>query len=113
MLPIQEIEIKTKKSRLFFVHLEKWSDVSFECKLAPINLDPQLPADATFRLFSNGQTAYDAFKSLVRNLSKSLVNLDLDDLITEINNKNNTGLLNKVEQQAIMGSDVTVKVNGQ
>ncbi len=112
VLPIQEIEIKTKKSRLFHVHLEKWSDTNFECKLASINLGPQLPADATFGPFSKGETANDSFNNLAKSLSQSLANLDTDDLITEINNPYNTELLNKEEQQNIMGIGVTVKVNG-
>jgi hypothetical protein len=112
VLPIQEIEIKTQKSRVFHVHLERWSATNFECKLAAINLGPQLPANATFGPFSTGQTATDSFKNLVNGLNQSLANLDASDSIAEINNPNNTELLKKQQQQLIIGNNVSIKVNG-
>ena len=113
MLPLQEIEIKTKKSRVFHAHLEKWKDDHFECKLAAINLGPQLPADAVFGPFVKGNTAIDAFKALINGLVKSLSNLDKADSISEINNPCNTEFVTKEEQDNVVGSAVSVLVNGK
>lgn len=112
MLPIQEIQIGTKNKRVFFVHLEKWSETHFECKLAAINLGPQLPADATFGPFANGESANSAYKSLISGLSSALASLDATDSIAEVNNPCNTEFVTSDEQKEILGEGVIVKVNG-
>lgn len=112
MLPIQEIEIHTKNKRVFSVHLEKWAQAHFECKLAAINLGPQLPADATFGPFTKGTTALDAFKALVSGLRSALVKLDATDSIEVVNNPCNTEFVSADEQKQALGQGVVVKVNG-
>lgn len=112
MLPIQEIEIRTKNKRVFVVHLEKWAQSHFECKLAVINLGPQLPADATFGPFTKGSTALDAYQKLVTGLRTALAKLDATDAIAIVNNPCNTEFVNATEQQEILGQNVVVKVNG-
>ena len=112
MLPIQEITIRTKNKRLFAVHLESWSQNHFECKLAAINLGPQLPADATFGPFVKGESALSAYTSLISTLTNSLKNLDTTDEIAEIDNPCNTEFISASEQKQIVGQNVLVKVNG-
>lgn len=112
MLPIQEIEIRTKNGRVFHAHLEKWGESHFECKLAAINLGPQLPADATFGPFAKGTTASNAFKSLVAGLRTALTNLDASDAITQVNNPCNTEFVPSAEQKVVLGQGVVVQVNG-
>jgi hypothetical protein len=111
MLPLQEIEIKTNKGRLFHVHLEKGSNKNFKCKLAAIKLGAHTPADATFEPFSKGETAQIAFSELIKCLSKSLINSDPEDSITKVNNPCNTEFITKEEQKTILKSDVTITVN--
>jgi len=112
MLPIQEIEIRTNNNRVFFVHLEKWSETHFECKLAAINLGPQLPADATFGPFTNDSTALAAYKSLISELRSTLANLDVTDSISVVNNPCNTEFVTGTEQNEVLGQEVIVQVNG-
>jgi len=64
-MQIQEIEITTKNDRRFFVHLEKWTDEQFECKLASINLAARPLANKEFGPFAGGSTALAAFEDLV------------------------------------------------
>ena len=112
MLPIQEIEIRTKNNRVFFVHLEKWSETRFECKLAAIKLGPQLPAGAMFGPFASGESANSACKSLISELSSTLAGLDATDSIAEVNNPCNTEFMTADDQKNILGDEVIVKVNG-
>ena len=112
MLPIQEIEISTKNKRVFSVHLEMWAQSHFECKLAAINLGPQLPADATFGPFSDGQTALAAYSALISGLRSALAKLDSTDAIAVVNNPCNTEFVNASEQQQVLGQGVVIKVNG-
>lgn len=112
MLPIQEIQINTKKNRVFFVHLEKWAQSHFECKLAAINLGPQLPADATFGPFTKGETALVAYKALISGLQAALAKLDSSDSIAVVNNPCNTEFVTAPEQKNVLGQGVVVKVNG-
>ena len=112
MLPIQEIEIHTKNKRVFSVHLEKWAQAHYECKLAAINLGPQLPAEATFGPFTKGTTALDAFKALVSGLRATLAKLDATDSIKVVNNPCNTEFVTADEQKQALGQGVIVKVNG-
>jgi hypothetical protein len=112
MLPIQEIQIVTKNNRVFFMHLEKWSETHFECKLAAINLGPQLPADAKFGPFANGESANSAYKLLISELSSVLATLDATDSIAKVNNPCNTEFVTSEEQKEILGHGVIVKVNG-
>ena len=111
MLPIQELEIITKNQRLFSVHLEKWAQSHFECKLAAINLDPQPPADAIFNPFSKGKTALAAYKALVAKLRSELVKLDSTDAIAVVNNPCGTEFVTANEQQQILGQGIVVKAN--
>lgn len=113
MLPLQEINIRTKKGRLFAVHLEKWNENAFESKLAAINLGPTLPANATFGPFAKGATADEAFRDLISKLQNSLSNLDPDDAIECVDNPCNTELHRADQQRQALGSDVAVTVNGQ
>ncbi|KAB7698187.1 hypothetical protein [Plesiomonas shigelloides] len=113
MLPLQEIKIKTKNNREFYVHLEKWAENHFDCKLAAINLGPQLTADAVFGPFANGKTASDAFKALIQGLTQSLSNLDATDSVAVIDNPCNTEFIKKIDQETIVGSSVSVLVNGK
>ncbi|MGI1670310.1 MAG: hypothetical protein K6L74_08285 [Neptuniibacter sp.] len=113
MLPLQVIKIKTKNGREFHVHLEKWADNHFDCKLAAINLGPQLPADVVFGPFVKGQTASDAFQALIQGLNQSLSKLDCTDSISVIDNPCNTEFINKTDQNNICGSSVSVLINGQ
>ena len=112
MLPIQEIEIKTRNNRVFFVHLEKWSETHFECKLAAINLGPQLPADATFGPFTKDSTANAAYKLLISELGSALAKLDTTDSIAVVNNPCNTEFVTADEQKKILGQGIIVQVNG-
>lgn len=112
MLPIQELEISTKKERVFSVHLEKWAESHYECKLAAINLGPQLPADATFGPFAKGATAIDAFEALVSGLRSALAELDATDSIAVVSNPCNTEFVTALEQMQALGQGVVVKVNG-
>lgn len=112
MLPIQEIQISTKNKRVFSVHLEKWAQDHFECKLAAINLGPQLPADATFGPFTKGSTALAAYQELVSKLSSALTNLDATDAIAIVNNPCNTEFVTAPEQKQVLAQGVVVKVNG-
>lgn len=112
MLPIQEIEISTKNKRLFFVHLEKWAESNFECKLAAINLGSGLTANASFCPFAKGATALDAFKALVTGLRSKLDRLDTTDSIEVVNNPCNTEFVTAPEQQQVLGQKVVVQVNG-
>ena len=112
MLPIQEVEIITKNKRVFFVHLEKWAESHFECKLAAINLGPQLPADATLGPFTKGTTAVSAYEALVSELRAALAKLDAEDSIAVVNNPCNTDFVTAPEQQQMLGQGVVVKVNG-
>lgn len=112
MLPIQEIQISTKNKRVFSIHLERWAQNHFECKLAAISLGPQLPADATFGPFAKGSTAPEAFKGLIANLTTALSKLDPTDTIAVVNNPCNTELLTALEQKKFLAPDVVVKVNG-
>jgi len=112
VLPIQEIQISTKNKRVFSVHLEKWAQDHFECKLAAINLGPQLPADATFGPFTKGSTALDAFQRLVTNLNSPLTKLDATDAIAVVNNPCNTEFVTAPEQKKVLAQGVVVKVNG-
>ncbi|MDD2546726.1 MAG: hypothetical protein PHI55_10665 [Burkholderiaceae bacterium] len=111
-MPIQEIEISTKNKRVFSVHLEKWAQSHFECKLAAINLGPQLPADATFGPFTKGTTALTAYQALVAGLCSALAKLDATDSIAVVNNPCNTEFVTAPEQQKVLGHGVVVKVNG-
>lgn len=113
VLPLQDIKIKTANGREFHVHLEKWADDHFDCKLAAINLGPQLPADAVFGPFAKGGTARDAFQALIRGLTQSLSNLDGSDSISVIDNPSNTEFINKDDQKSISGASVSVLVNGK
>ena len=112
MLPIQEIEILTKRNRKFFVHLEKWKDDHYECKLAAIELGPQLPADSTFGPFSKGSTACEAFESLISSFRSALAKLDPNDSIAVVDNPCNTEFFTADAQKQVLGQDVKVKVNG-
>lgn len=112
MLPIQEIEITTERKRHFSVHLEKWAHDYFACKLASINLGPQLPADATFGPFSHGSSASAAYQALVLGVRSALAKLDSSDGIAEVNNPCNTELIDAGEQRRLLGNNVLVKVNG-
>ncbi|MFZ1643847.1 MAG: hypothetical protein WAV07_20950 [Candidatus Contendobacter sp.] len=112
MLPIQEIQINTKNKRVFSVHLEKWAQDHFECKLAAINLGPQLPADATFGPFTKGVTALAAYQDLVSKLSTALTKLDATDAIAIVDNPCNTEFVTAREQKQVLGQSVVVKVNG-
>ena len=113
MLPLQEIEVKTKNGRVFHVHLEKWAEDHFECKLAAINLGPQLPADAVFGPFSKGPAANDAFQALIQGLTQSLSKLDSTDSLSVIDNPCNTEFIDKITQEKISGQSVSVLVNGK
>jgi len=112
MLPIQELILKTLKGRVFFVHLEKWNETHFDCKLAAINLGPQLPADAIFGPFSKGQTALEAYERLIAELRVRLENHDPSDSISTIDNPCNTEFLTASDQKNIVGLAVEVRVNG-
>jgi hypothetical protein len=112
MLPIQEINIKTKNNRVFSVHLEKWSETVFECKVAVINLGPQLIANAMFSPFTKADTAKSAYTSLITGLNSSLANIDATDFIVLVENPYNTELVNVDLQKEILGTEVIIKVNG-
>jgi hypothetical protein len=112
VLPIQEVAISTKNKRMFSVHLEKWAQAHFECKLAAINLGPQLPADATFGPFTKGSTALAAYQALISGLRSAIENLDSTDSIAVVDNPCNTEFVTAVEQQQVLGQGVVVKVNG-
>lgn len=112
MLPIQEIQINTKNKRVFSVHLEKWAQDHFECKLAAINLGPQLPVDATFGSFTKGSTALDAYQDLVSKLSTALTKLDTTDAIAVVDNPYNTEFISASEQKQVLAQGVVVMVNG-
>jgi len=109
MLPIQEIEITTEKKRHFSVHLEKWAPDCFACKLAALNLGPQLPADATFGPFSQGHSASAAYEALVSGIRSALAKLDASDVIAEVNNPCNTEFIDAASQKQILGANVVVK----
>ncbi|MEI6030984.1 MAG: hypothetical protein WCQ20_07445 [Synechococcaceae cyanobacterium ELA739] len=111
MLPIQEIEISTNNGRVFFVHLEKWSESHYECKLAALNLGPQLPADATFGPFAKGENAIDAFGALVSGLRSALAKLDATDSIAVVKNPCNTEFVSAQEQEQALGQGVVVNFN--
>lgn len=112
MLPIQEIEVRTNNKRVFSVHLEKWGDANFQCKLASIALGPQLPADAVFGPFATADSAPSAFHALIDGIVLALSNLDATDSISEVNNPCNTELVDASEQREILGTSVRVTVNG-
>lgn len=112
MMPIQEIEIRTKNGRIFYVHLEKWTQAHFECKLASIHLGPQLPADAVFGPFSKGDAASTAYQTLVSQLREALAKLDATDAIIVVNNPCNTEFVSASEQRRLLGEGVTVQENG-
>lgn len=112
MLPIQELEITTYKKRQFFVHLEKWAPDYFACKLAAINLGPQLPADAIFGPFSQGSSAVAAYQTLISGIRSALAKLDSSDAISEVNNPCNTEFIDATEQKQLLGANVVVKLNG-
>ncbi len=113
MLPIQEIEITTRKRRHFSVHLEQWALDYFACKLAAINLGPQLPADAIFGPFSHGTSALAAYQALVSGVRSGLAKLDSSDAIVEVNNPCNTEFISANEQKQLLGDAVVIKVNGE
>jgi hypothetical protein len=112
LLPIQDIEIRTKNKRVFFVHLEKWEQSRFECKLAAINLGPQPSTNATFGPFVKGETAFHAYQELIIELSSKLAKLDTTDAIAVVNNPCNTEFVTAQEQKQILGENVIIKVNG-
>lgn len=112
MLPIQEIQINTKNNRVFSVHLEKWAQNHFECKLAAISLGSQLPGDATFGPFTKGVTALDAYQGLVSMLGAAITKLDATDSISIVDNPCNTEFVTAPEQKQVLGQGVVVKVNG-
>lgn len=113
MLPLQEIKIKTKNNREFYVHLEKLAKNNYDCKLAEINLGPQLTADPVFRSFAKGQTASDAFNDLIQKLTQLLSKLDATDSVSMIDNPCNTEFINKIDQEHIVDNSVFVLVNGK
>lgn len=112
MIPIQEVEIRTKNGRAFFVHLERWSEAHFECKLAAINLGPQLAANATFGPFSKGTTPLAAYTSLITGLRAALTKLDATDAIAVVHNPCNAEFVNARDQTQALGQGVVVQVNG-
>lgn len=113
MLPLQEINIETKRGHLFAVHLEKRSEEVIQCKFAAIYLGRALPADATFELFSQGTTADVAFKNLISKLRNSLDKLDPSDAIKSVDNTCNAELLSAEQQRKVLNSNVLIRVNGQ
>ncbi|MEI7219872.1 hypothetical protein [Pectobacterium carotovorum] len=113
MLPLQEITIKTKNGREFYVHLEKWSENHFDCKLAAIYFGPQSSMNASFGPFSKASTALDAFSSLIQMLTQSLSLLDNTDSISVIDNPCNTEFIDKIAQTNICGSSISILVNGK
>mgnify|MGYP001034166632 CR=1 FL=1 len=113
MVPLQEINIKTKKSRIFAVHLEKLSEDSFECKLAAINLGPTLHGDETLGPFSKGTTADLAFRNLISKLKSWLSEMDPNDAIDSIDNPCNTEFLEAEQQCKALDSNTSIKVNGR
>ena len=112
VLPIQEIQISSKKQRVFSVHLEKWAHDHFECKLNAISLGPQLPADVTIGPFAKGSTAVEAYNNLVSSLISALCKLDPTDSIAAVNNPCNTEFVTALEQEKVLAEGVVVKVNG-
>lgn len=114
MLPIQEIEISTKKGSVFHVHIEKLAQSNFKCiiieyKHPHIGYFTQLDSVA----LNNGRTAIAAFNNLIIKLRHILNQQDPTDVIDTINNPNNTELITAPEQQQILGQGVTIKVNGK
>lgn len=112
MLPIQEIQINTKNNQVFSVHLEKWDQNHFECKLAAISLGSQVLGDATFGPFTKDSTALDACQELISKLNTALAKLDAADSIPFVDNPCNTEFITAAEQKRIFGKDFIVKVNG-
>lgn len=112
MLPIQEIQIDTKNKRVFSVHLEKWAQNHFECKLAAISLGSQFPGDATFGPFTKNSTAFGAYQGLISKLRTALTQLDAVDSIGVVDNPCNTEFISASEQKEVLGQGVIVKVNG-